>query len=288
MLLLIVTPSLLTGEERGTLSSKPPLFYNSQLLFYPQFRFINSRLDKMYLIQANLNPTLHLPLWRGGELTAQVIIPLYNEYAVEDSRVRPGFLTLSQRASLPASIEMLLTAGHFSMERGGVDLKLFKALNRKFGLYGQIGATFWLRPFFDRVYFNESIRVNWRIGANWLWESQNIVLNGNISQYLERDIALRGEVIRYFKNSAVGFYLQTLNYDGYSVNGGFFFAIDLPPRKRSKSNRFRVLPASDFNLEYIARPYPLRGKFYKTSPEESSSYNFFNNFLLKEEKNYYL
>lgn len=242
----------------------------------------------MYLIQANLNPTLHLPLWKGALLTTQVIIPIYNEFTAEDSRVRPGYITLSQRATLPATVQMLFTVGHFNVERCGADLKLFKKLGNSFGVYTQAGATFWLRPFFDRIYYNETVRVNWRVGGNWFWEDQKLLFNGNISKYLERDIALRGEVIRYFKNVAVGFYMQTLNFDGYPVNGGFFFAIDLAPRKRSKSSRFKILPANDFNLEYVARPYPLRGQFYKTSPSESSSYNFFNIFLFKEENNYYL
>ncbi|MDP3435918.1 MAG: hypothetical protein Q8S04_01605, partial [Bacteroidales bacterium] len=88
------------------------------------------------------------------------------------------------------------------------------------------------------------------------------------------------EIIRYFKNAAIGFYVQSLQFEDYLINGGFFFSISLPPYKHNRSKRVRVTTADHFSIEYIARPYPQRGRMYFTSPDESSSFNFFNRILI--------
>ena len=258
----------------------------AELLFYPQFRFKNSRLDRIYLLQLNVNPTLHLRLWKGAAVTAQVIFPIYNDYSNDESKIRPGFLTLSQILELPAGIKMMATAGNFNMQRAGGDLKLYREVGSRAGVYAQAGITYWSIPFFDSWTTSQNNRFNWRFGANYMMESSRILLNANVSQYLENDIALRGEIIRYFKNATVGFYVQTLQHEGYFLNGGFFFTISLPPRKRSNSKNFIIAPSQDFSLDYVARPYPTRGVYYRTSPAENSSHNFFNNFLLNKKTKY--
>lgn len=249
------------------------------LRVYPQFSFRNSRLDRFYRTQLNLNPTLHMQLWKGAEATAQVIIPLYNDYSIEEGKIRPGFLTLSQKVDLPAGIRMMTTLGHFSTQRTGGDVKLFRLLAPNLGMYAQAGLTYWTFPLFDRWINFQSHRVSWRFGGNYFLESAGLLFNANIAQYLDNDIALRGEVVRFFKKAYVGFYLQTLQYEGYSLNGGFFFTIALPDRRKSITRNIDIAPADDFSLEYVARPYSARGVFYRTSPAENSSHNFFNNFL---------
>src|SRR3989339_2212192 len=106
-------------------------FAKIDLLFYPQFRFKNVTLDKMYLFQININPTLEIALWKGALLTTQVIIPILNEYSTEESEVRPGFLTFSQDFKIPGNIFARATIGNFSQFRGGADLKIFKPVGER-------------------------------------------------------------------------------------------------------------------------------------------------------------
>lgn len=256
--------------------------WSANLLFYPQFKFKNAVLNKMYKVQANINPTLHLNLWKGASLTSQFIIPVYNDFSDDESRVRPSFLTLSQRFLLPGDFRFLATVGNFNMQRAGVDLKAFKKVTSKLGIYGQVGLTGWSLAFLDNWYFSDLNKVNWRVGANYFIESKNVILNFNVSKYLEDDIAARAEIIRYFKNASIGFYVQTLQYQDYSVNGGFFFTISLPPRNRGSrgGKRVSVSTSEHFSLEYVARPYEKRGVLYKTAPNDNSSFNFFNRSLL--------
>lgn len=254
----------------------------TDLKFYPQFRFKNYRLDKMYLVQLNLNPAIETNLWRGALLTAQVIIPVYNDYSIEEGRVRPGFVTLSQQTRLPGNIHLLATVGNFNNFRAGADLKAFYAIRDKVGIYGQLGFTGWSLAMFDKWVMKDFNQFNWKAGANYFLKPLNMLINLNIAMYMANDIAARGELIRYFKNSAVGFYVQTLGHEGYPLNGGFFFSINLPPGKQKRSSFVRVTTANHFAMEYIARPYPLRGRMYETSPDESSSNNFFNKLIINQ------
>jgi len=256
--------------------------WSVDLFFYPQFRFKNAVLTKMYLIQANINPTIHFNMWRGAAITTQLIFPAYNDYSSDESKVRPGFITFSQQFNLLDNFQFLATVGNFNMQRAGVDVKFFKNITNIMGIYGQVGVTNWSLAYLDNWYFSDLTKVNWRAGINYFLKSKNVLINLNVSKYLEDDIALRGEVIRYFKNASIGFYLQTLQYEGYTVNGGFFFTILLPPRNKG-NRRIRVSTSEHFSLEYMARPYTKRGVFYKTAPDENSSFNFFNKSLL----NYY-
>lgn len=254
--------------------------WSADIFFYPQFRFKNAVLYKMYQLQANINPTLHLNLWKGASFTSQFIFPVYNDYSSDESKVRPSFLTLSQKFLLPGNFKFLATAGNFSTQRAGVDLKVFKNVTNALGVYGQIGVTGWSLLSLDNWYFSDLNKVNWRVGVNYFLKSKNVLINANISRYLENDVAVRGEIIRYFKNASIGFYIQSLQYEDYAINGGFFFTITLPPRNKG-NRRIRVSTSEHFSLEYVARPYSQRGVLYRTAPDENSSFNFFNRSLLK-------
>ncbi|GAB1475078.1 hypothetical protein MASR2M69_25190 [Bacteroidota bacterium] len=267
-----------TDRKKGVLLNENR--WRADLKFYPQFRFKNSRLDRMYVLQLNLNPTFELNMWKGAKLTTQLIIPVYNEYSLEEGRVRPGFVTISQHVRLPGNFHVMATAGNFNMFRTGADVKLFKQVTPKAGIYGQIGITGWSVPMFQKWLFYDFGQISWRVGANYYLPQKKVLANLNISRYLENDIAVRGELIRYFRNTSVGFYVQSLQYEGYLINGGFFFSVKLPPYKHNRKKWMRITTGDNFSVEYIARPYPQRGRFYFTSPDESSSLNFFNKLLI--------
>ncbi len=257
-------------------------FAKIDLLFYPQFRFKNVTLDKMYLFQININPTFEISLWKGAILTAQVVIPLLNEYSEEESEIRPGFLTFSQDFKIPGNLYARATIGNFSQFRGGADLKVFKPIGDRVGLYGQIGITAMSIMLFDTWYYSDLNRTTWRAGVNYFAKPWNLMFNFSVGKYLAGDFSARGEIMRHFKNSTVGFYLQTIEIDEYPVNGGFFFSIALPPYFQKRTKGFRISPARYFNFEYLARPYPNEGRMYQTAPDESTTENFFNTMRLNQ------
>lgn len=252
------------------------------LKFYPVFRFKNARLDVMYLLQFNINPTLEISLWRGAKMTAQVIFPVVNDYSVEEGTIRPGFITLSQQFRLPSNIYANLTIGNFNTFRGGADLKLYKSLSKKIGVYAQASLTSYSFPMFNDWLYSGIDKFTWKVGANYAYKPLKMIFNLSVQKFLANDLSVRGEVTRYFKNSAVGFYVQSMAIPDYPVNGGFFFAFSLPPYKHNRNKFFRVTSGDYFSLEYIARPYGQYGRYFTTSPDENSSYNFFNRIHLSQ------
>lgn len=255
-------------------------FGKLDIKFYPIFRFKNSRLDVMYLLQLNINPTLEVSLWRGAKATAQIVFPLVNDYSIEEGKIRPGFLTLSQQFRLPGNLYTMITVGNFNLFRGGVDLKMFRQITKKIGAFAQLSYTATSIPMFDQWIYSKFDKITWKVGANYLHKPSNIILSASLGQYLGNDLSLRGEITRYFKNSSVGLYVQTMNIPDYPINGGFFFAISLPPYKHNRNKFVRVTSGDYFNLEYIARPYTQYARYFTTSPDENSSYNFFNRKLI--------
>lgn len=262
-------------------------FFNSSfgkvdLLFYPQFRFKNSRLDRMYLLQININPTLEIDLWKGADITAQLIIPIYDDYSEEESKVRPGFVTFSQNFKIPGNIFARATIGNFNQFRAGLDLKVFKPIGERVGLYGEVGVTGISILLFNKWYYSDLNRTTWKVGANYFVKPWNLMFNMSVGKYLGNDIGARGEIIRYFRNASVGFYVQSMEIDEFPINGGFFFSIALPPYRHKRSGMVRISSARYFHLEYIARPYPDVGRMFQTAPDESVTENFFNTMRLKQ------
>jgi hypothetical protein len=252
------------------------------LKFYPVFRFKNARLDVMYLLQFNINPTMELSLWRGAKVTAQIVFPVVNDYSVEEGKIRPGFITLSQQFRLPSNMYANLTIGNFNTFRGGVDLKMYKSVSKKIGIYAQASYTSYSFPMFNDWLYSGFDKFTWKVGANYVYKPLKIIFNASVQKFLANDISVRGEVTRYFKNSAVGFYIQSMAIPDYPVNGGFFFAFSLPPYKHNRNKFVKVTSGDYFSMEYIARPYGEYGRYFTTSPDENSSYNFFNRIHLTQ------
>ena len=117
---------------------------------------------------------------------------------------------------------------------------------------------------------------------HYAYKPLKMIFNLSVQKFLANDLSVRGEVTRYFKNSAVGFYVQSMAIPDYPVNGGFFFAFSLPPYKHNRNKFVRVTSGDYFSLEYIARPYGQYGRYFTTSPDENSSYNFFNKIHLSQ------
>ena len=220
----------------------------------------------MYLWQFNLNPTIEMNLWKGAQFTAQLIIPLHDDYSMEESEVRPGFLTLSQEFRIPGNIYAKATVGNFNSFRGGGDLKLFRPVGRRIGLYGQVGVTAKSIALLDKWYYTDKAALTWKFGSNFYIKEWNLLLDFSFGKYLGGDYSARGQLIRFFKNSSVGFYAQSVENDEHPVNGGFFFSIALPPYTHKRPRHLRISSARYFNLEYIARPSTYLDRNYQASP----------------------
>lgn len=65
-------------------------------MIYPEVKLANSSLDRLYTYYINLAPAVEMALWKGAELTAQVVFPLATNLQGQYKKIRPGVIALSQ------------------------------------------------------------------------------------------------------------------------------------------------------------------------------------------------
>ena len=217
----------------------------------------NNTFDELYTYAINLNPAVEMALWKGGKMTAQVILPVATNLSGEMKRIRPGIIALSQDVRFRHNIFGKMTVGNFTNNRYGAQLEIkYRTNNGRWELGGTAGST----------------------GFSAITREDGY-----------GDYGVRGDCTRHFGEYAIGLY--ALCTDG-EINGGFHFAIPLPGKKWSRKGFFRVKPADYFawaygmvaDGEYIEKQL---GKSYSTRPNENRSSNFYQPdyiryFLIKE------
>lgn len=273
---------MVKGEKRKNSS-----LYKVDLLVYPDFSFMNGRLSVPYQVNLNLNPTVQVSLWKGGKATAQLVIPLVNDYGYQYEDIRPGFLTVSHTVRLPYNVFLTANVGFFNKGRAGVDIAGKAYLNNgNFWIDGRIGYTvggMWgeweiergrwknVRPF-SFVYDSDNRQVTGQLGVNYYWKKYNTQLAFRGESFIEGDYGVRFDMIRHFKYCSIGFYGMYIHdywwNDG--LNGGFQFQITLPPYKYKRKGYVpRVMPGRNWGFRYNAAGTYIYGERYRADVEDN-------------------
>lgn len=260
------------------------------LTIYPTLFLENSSFDKLYRYAVALAPTLEMPLWKGAELRAQVIIPVATNQQGELKQVRPGFVTLQQGFYLKRNWRMQVTAGQFDNHRmGGQAEAGWRSPKGRWELGGRLGATTY--SIFDNQGW--TVSRNWKLDASVYGRAYipqwNTELCGEVHRFVYGDYGVLGEVTRHFGEYTVGVYAMLADGD---MNGGFSFAIPLPGKKYRRWKGVRVKPADYFAFRYGMVAWgeyvdQHRGETYRTEPDQYRSKGFYQPeyvryFLLKE------
>ena len=212
-----------------------------------------------------LVPGMQMTLARGTSLTAQVIVPVFNNLTPEAGKVRPGIVTLSQTIRLPHHFYTTLSAGYFTNDQygfsGEVKKYLFNARVSAGAIIGYTGTAGWVQ---DTWLYTGLSTVTWSANASWRWAKQDLTLRASYGRYIYGDQGIRVDAVRRFGEVSVGFWAIR---SGGVTNGGFNFVIPLPPRRYPSKHRVRLRPASYVPWEYRAFGLPHQGKTYHTGSE---------------------
>lgn len=255
--------------------------FRFDLVFYPEIKYRNIRLDRIYDWLVNISPAIEFSVWKGMKFTAQVIFPLVNQYGERYKQIRPGFVTLSQQARFPCEWFTKISAGLFDHDRWGMDLKLFHPFkNEHFALNGQIGLTGTSSFYNWEWYYSLPKRVTGSLGAQYYYSRYNIQCNITAARYIAGDYGGRIDLMRHFRYTTIGFYGLKTNKSNW--NGGFFFTVALPPYKQ-KRKRFRITTAPYFDIEYNADADFYYGRSYRSSPAENPSCYTLNPYFIASE-----
>lgn len=259
--------------------------FKVDVVVYPELSLKNLVITQIYQVLFNLSPAIEVSFWKGMKLTAQMVLPVYNDgYGRLADKVHPGFLALQQTVRLPYNIWATVAVGTFNAGRYGADLKLFHPFrNERFSVEGRIGTTatyYW--DGFDFVYGTKQ-RLTWSLGGAFYWPRYNLQTSLKLEQYLLGEKGVRVDVIRHFRYASIGFF--AMKADGAKSNGGFRFQVALPPyRYKRRGYVPRVTPSRNMGIAYNAgnEQYYYRG--YRVSPADNiMNNNRFNPYFIKSE-----
>ena len=234
---------------------------------------------------------VEMALWKGAELTAQVVFPVATNLKGQYKKIRPGVIALSQEFCFGKGFLGRVTAGNFTNNRMGAQAEMkYRTANGRLELGAMAGATVQSVLTDDEGwYISRKLRMNAALKASVYEPRFNLQFDLQAARYLYGDYGVRGDCTRHFGEYAIGVYGM---YTDGEINGGFHFAIPLPGKKWSRNRGIRVRQADYFAMEYSMESWgryadEKMGETYRTRPDENRSNRFFQPeyiryFLIKE------
>lgn len=268
--------------------------FKVDIVVYPELSLKNLVITQVYQVLFNLSPTIEVSFWKGMKLTAQMVVPIYNDgfemmsEAVHNvyDRVHPGCVSLSQTVRLPFNTWATLSAGHFMANRYGVDLSAIHVLkaDERFSFEGRVGYTgacYWDA---FTCHFDSKKVWTWHLGANFYLPYYNLQTSLKVIQHIQGEKSIRCDMIRHFKYASIGFYAEKGNR-GIRANGGFRFQIALPPYRYKRTGYIpRITPSKNFGMSYNAGNERNYYKTYRTEPSDNiMQNNSLNPYFIKSE-----
>lgn len=260
--------------------------FKVDVVIYPEISLKNLIITQIYQVLFNLSPAIEVSLWKGMKLTAQMVIPVYNDgYGDRAGKVHPGFITARQSVRLPYNIWGNLTVGMFNNDRYGADLELKHVClwDERFSVEGRVGMTATYRWDGFECGYSTKRRYIWSIGGSFYWPRYNVQLTAKAEQYLLGEKGLRFDAIRHFRNASIGFY--AMKAQGARANGGFRIQVLLPPYKYVRRGYIpRVNVSKNMGIAYNAGNERFYYQTYRTNPGDNMMQaNVFNPYYIKSQ-----
>lgn len=264
--------------------------WRPDLVVYPNLFLENTSFDKLYRYAVSLAPTLEMPLWKGAEITAQVIVPVATNQNGELKRVRPGFVTFRQGLYLKNNWNAWVTAGLLNNNRMGGNLEVaWKSPKGRWELGAKAGVTVWSLFDEDGWTITNKPKIDAAIYGKVYVPQFNTEIYVSVNRFVYSDYGAMAEINRHFGEYTVGVYAIMAGGD---INGGFSFAIPLPGKKYNRWKGMRIKPSDYWAYKYSMVAWgeyidKKRGVYYNNEPNKNSSKGFYQPeyiryFLIKE------
>lgn len=240
------------------------------------FNYRDINYIRQWDVLLNLTPGFKWDFGSHWMLAGQAIVPIYNQYGNEYERIRPNMLVLSKESSV-ADFYLKCSAGLFSSQRYGFDLKAFKPMEDWVAIEGQFGVTGLLSTATGWA-MSPMERFTWTIGGDIFLEPSNIQLRGVVGRFVYGDVGVLCEAMRHFDHTTVTIFGK---YSDLSkADAGFRFTVMLPPYHRS-DRYVRIRPASNFRFSNLIKYHQFGNRMYATDPEENDRDGWFSRDLLQ-------
>lgn len=240
------------------------------------FSFADMNFQRQYDLLIQLTPGFKWNFGDHWQVAGQVLIPIVNQFDSDYDFVQVSALNISKEIKI-SKLYLKASAGAFSQNRYGLDLKAFLPVCDWFAFEGQAGlvGSLFLFPYIE-IYAPK--RFVGTIGGDFYLPRWNTQLRGTIGKYLYGDFGCEAEAMRHFNHTTISVYGQWSNK--YSFEAGFRVVIMLPPYRRTH-RMVNIRPASNFQLSYKVMGSRLNNKLYCTDPEENMRDGWFSRDLLQ-------
>ena len=273
LLIVLLFAFLCTGQTKAIGQTKT----NGLDLFAGvDFNFRDLNYNTQYELLIRLTPGFKWNFGNHWQLAGQVHIPVLNQYSDFNKYVQPNVFDISKELHL-GNLYLKASAGLFSQQRYGVDLKAFFPLCKWFAFEGQAGCvgTIYVNPVWLITPMNRFVGT---FGGDFYLTKWNTQFRCVIGKYLYQDFGGEVEAMRHFNHTTVSVYSRWNNLDGF--DGGFRIVIALPPYHR-KHRMVNFRPASNFRLSYTVMYHNYTNRMYRTDPEENERDGWFSRDLLQ-------
>ena len=235
------------------------------------FQFKDMDFNSQYQFLIRLTPGFKWNMGNHWQLAGQVRIPILNQYGYEYRYVDVTILDISKEFRI-RDLYLKASAGMFSKNRYGLDLKAFYPLCDWFAFEGQAGWV-GLMTINPNWYINAPYRYIWTFGGDVYLSKSNTQLRCVIGQYLYNDLGVEAEAMRHFNHTTVSVFGRWSNEFGYDA--GFKVIVALPPYHR-KHRAVNLRPASNFRLSYLVLFHQFGNKMYSIDPEGNERDGWFS------------
>ena len=227
-------------------------------------------------ILINVTPGVHWQVAKHTAIAGQVIIPVVNQYGKGFSKVRPGAVSISHQLAIGKRIRLKGSAGLFTLDRYGFDIKGMVIANSWLAFRADIGLT-GLCSITNGWQATTPKRVTCVAGPDFWVGRWNLEFKALGGRFTFGDYGVVAEAWRHFRHVSIG-----IN-GGYSSvlgeNAGFKLCVALPPYTRH-GRRVTFRPETTFDFGYNNRSTPQAVALYETEPEQNDRYGWFDRDLL--------
>ena len=232
------------------------------IIIHPQFKTEFGKPSDSVRTRISLVPEANASLWKGMLLSAQLVIPVQNDFEDEDKHWRPGLLTLNQTLRLPHNTFVSATAGYFTRRRYGTDLEVRKYLaNGRWSIGANVGYTGYA-AYIKGVWFYSRVgRLTGLFDVEYWFPRLDFSMRVTFGKFLYEDKGFRFDVARRLGEGSLGFYADKT--EG-GENVGFNVRIPIFPAKYLSVASVRIGPARDFRQEYRYSAFSSEGVRYDT------------------------
>lgn len=237
-------------------------------LNYRDIAFNNRVFD--FLI--NLTPGVKWQLPHRWQISAGVLVPVFNQYGDHYKHVRVYNAAVSKQLALFGRWRMKVSGGVFGSERYGLDIKNMVIINDWLALTAELGVTGYLSMSSDWQ-MSSMKRISGLVGPEFYLHRWNTQLSLRGGRYTYGDYGVMAECMRHFRHVTLGAYASYNEVTHENV--GFKIVVMIPPYKRgNRTVNFR--PASNFRFTYSSRTDNYANRTYITDPEENEREGWFD------------